>query len=236
MKSRIAGILCTAILSGFVMWSLPAGAQQKTTTACRDEWRANKATMQANKITQKAYVAQCTSGVAASQPPVAPPASAAPAIVPTSPGRKTATACRDEWRADKATMQANKITEKAYVAQCTSGVAAAQPPAAPPTPAPVAATPQPPPVVAPRPAPVAPVAVPARTPAAGTPAGLGEYATEAEAKSHCPGDTVVWANLHSKIYHFNTSRNYGSTKAGAYMCERDTAAAGVRAPKNEAHP
>jgi hypothetical protein len=163
---------------------------------------------------------------------------------PAMAQQKSAKACRDEWRADKANMQAKKITEKAYVAQCTSGTAAAQPT---PTPTPAAPTPKPPPApatpaaapqpapVAPRPAP-APVTAPARAPAVGTPAGFGEYASEAEAQSHCPGDTVVWANLRSKIYHFKTSRDYGNTKAGAYMCEKDTAAAGVRAPKNERHP
>ena len=47
---------------------------------------------------------------------------------------------------------------------------------------------------------------------------------------------VVWANLDSKIYHFSGNKNYGNTKSGAYMCEKETAAAGVRAAKNEKHP
>jgi hypothetical protein len=46
----------------------------------------------------------------------------------------------------------------------------------------------------------------------------------------------VWANLKSKIYHFSGTKNYGNTKNGAYMCERDTAAEGIRAAKNETHP
>jgi hypothetical protein len=46
----------------------------------------------------------------------------------------------------------------------------------------------------------------------------------------------VWANTKSKIYHFSGHRAYGSTKAGAYMCEKDSAAAGIRAAKNEKHP
>jgi hypothetical protein len=40
-------------------------AQQKTAKACLGEWRANKATNQANGVTQKAYVAQCRAGGAA---------------------------------------------------------------------------------------------------------------------------------------------------------------------------
>jgi hypothetical protein len=49
-------------------------------------------------------------------------------------------------------------------------------------------------------------------------------------------DTVVWVNLNSRIYHFSGTHNYGNTKSGAYMCEGETAAAGMRAAKNEAHP
>jgi hypothetical protein len=56
---------------------------------------------------------------------------------------------------------------------------------------------------------------------------------EADAKSHCPGDTVVWANTRSRVYHYATSRRYGHTKLGAYMCEKETAAAGMRAAKRE---
>ncbi len=60
--------------------------------------------------------------------------------------------------------------------------------------------------------------------------------TEAQAKARCPADTVVWANIPSRIYHFAGTHNYGNTKSGAYMCEGDTVAAGYRAPKNEKHP
>jgi hypothetical protein len=60
--------------------------------------------------------------------------------------------------------------------------------------------------------------------------------SEEQAKARCPTDTVVWVNLTSKIYHFSGTRFYGNTKNGEYMCERDTAAAGMRPAKNEAHP
>jgi hypothetical protein len=49
-------------------------------------------------------------------------------------------------------------------------------------------------------------------------------------------DTVVWANLDSKIYHFSGYRNYGTTKEGAYMCEKDAVAQAFNAAKNEKHP
>jgi hypothetical protein len=32
------------------------------------------------------------------------------------------------------------------------------------------------------------------------------------------------------------TRDYGNTKQGAYMCEKDAKAAGDRAAKNEKHP
>jgi hypothetical protein len=73
-------------------------------------------------------------------------------------------------------------------------------------------------------------------PATASPTGNSQFASEGQAKAHCPGDTVVWVNLSSKIYHYSGHKDYGTTKRGAYMCERDTAAVGVRAAKNEKHP
>jgi hypothetical protein len=157
--------------------------------------------------------------------------------LPTS-GQKTAKACTDEWRADKANNQAKGITERAYVAACRSGTTPTPTVAAPaPAPAPTAATPTP---AAPRPTAASPAQAPAaptaRTAPTGSPSGAGQFATEAQAKATCPADIVVWVNLTSKIYHFSGTHNYGTTKNGAYMCEKDTAAQGMRAAKNEQHP
>ncbi len=136
--------------------------------------------------------------------------------------QKTANECREEWRANKAANQANGVTEKAYVAECRGGAAPVQTTTAPaPPPAPPPA-----PTAAARPAPTTPP----------NPVGTNEFSTEAQATARCPTDTVVWANLKSKVYHFSGTRFYGETKNGAYMCERDTAAAGMRAAKNEKHP
>jgi hypothetical protein len=170
--------------------------------------------------------------------------------------QKTVRACQEEWRANKAANQANGVTEKAYVAQCRAGVAPAQTTAAPPAPA----APAPAPTAAPAPAPTAAPAAPAPTPTAAappvrpvrpvpppvtaspvpstpsTPVPANQFSTEAEAKARCPSDTVVWVNLSSKIYHFSGSKSYGTTRNGAYMCEKETAGEGMRAAKNESHP
>ena len=69
-----------------------------------------------------------------------------------------------------------------------------------------------------------------------TPSDTAQYSTERQARSHCPSDTVVWANTHSNIYHFRGTSNYGNTVAGAYMCEEDSLREGMRAAKNESHP
>jgi hypothetical protein len=66
------------------------------------------------------------------------------------------------------------------------------------------------------------------------PGGAGQYRTEAEAKGHCPADTVVWINLKSKVYHFAGTKK--TTKKSAYMCEKEAAAQGDRASKSEHHP
>jgi hypothetical protein len=214
--------------------SATAATGQKTVAACRDEWRANKAANQAAGITERAYVAQCRGGAAPAQTttaPAAPPFPAPPATPAT--GQKTAAACRDEWRANKAANQAAGITERAYVAQCRGGAAPTQTTA----PAPAAAP------AAPAPAPTASAPPSSSTPAPARPStlpsnelGANEFATEAQAKARCPGDIVVWANLPTRVYHFGDTRYYGETKRGAYMCERDAIGAGMRAAKNETHP
>jgi hypothetical protein len=238
MRKQLLVSVCSAIFA-FVAFSSESMAQQKTAKACAEEWRADKASNQAKGITEKAYVATCRGGATptATAPAPAPaPTAAAPAPAGPASGQKTAKACAEEWRADKANNQAKGITEKAYVAACRSGTTPT-PTAAAPAPAPTAAAPAPaappPPVARTAPPPVAPAE---RTPSAGTPAGAGQFATEAQAKGHCPADTVVWVNLNSRIYHFSGTHNYGNTKSGAYMCEGETAAAGMRAAKNEAHP
>ena len=146
--------------------------------------------------------------------------------------QKTVKACQQEWRANKAANQAKGITEKAYVAQCRAGAAAAAP-------APAAPTAAAPPKVAPSSAPAssrasrpsAPTA-----PSAATPSGAYQYSTEGQAKVRCGPGTVVWVNLNSKIYHFVGHKDYGHTKSGAFMCERDAMNEGMRAAKNEKHP
>ena len=171
--------------------------------------------------------------------------------IPALAQQKTVKACQEEWRANKAANQAKGITERAYVDQCRAGSTAAQPgPAS--TSVPPAATKSPPKetkTVAPPPAPVTPAPAPNTTagskaketktvaPAASAsaPAGANQFSTEAQAKARCLTGTVVWANLESKIYHFAGNKTYGNTKSGAYMCESDATAQGMRAAKNEKH-
>jgi hypothetical protein len=237
MRRQFAVVMCSAVL-GLMALSSQTTAQQKTIKACEEEWRANKAANQASGVTEKAYVAQCRGGAAPVAPTAAPIASPAPAPAPTAgtTGQKTVKACEDEWRANKAANQANGVTEKAYVAQCRGGAAPAQPTAAAPVPPP-ATTPAPTTAAPPsRPVPPPPATAQPAPSVPASPVGANEFSTEAQAKARCPTDTVVWVNLTSKVYHFSGTRYYGNTKDGAYMCERDTVAAGMRAAKNETHP
>lgn len=71
MRRQIAAVLSSAVL-GFMASSALAVAQQRTAKACLEEWRANKATSQANGVTEKAYMAQCRAGGAPAQPAAAP--------------------------------------------------------------------------------------------------------------------------------------------------------------------
>src|SRR4029453_13608878 len=227
MWFRVA--MCAALL-GLAALPSPVVAQQKTVKACQEEWRANKADHQDKGITEKAYVAQCRTGGPSARPasaPAAAPASTPSAAAPTP--TKTVKACQDEWKANKAAYQAAKVTEKAYVGKCRAGEAVAlpTPPAPVPTPAPTTAAPAPTPPLTP--------AI-KQSPPVLPPAGSGQFQTEAQAKSQCPADLVVWVNLTSKIYHFAGHKSYGTTKAGAYMCEKEATAQGFRASKTEKRP
>jgi hypothetical protein len=62
----------------------------------------------------------------------------------------------------------------------------------------------------------------------------GQYASEAEAKTSCPADTVVWVNLRTKVFHTSDSASYGKTKRGAYMCKKETTAVGYKASTKRA--
>ena len=158
--------------------------------------------------------------------------------------QKTVKACEDEWRAHKADNQAKGITEKAYVAECRTRSASA--PASPNTAAPTARVPTTTAPATPTATPAAPPAAPTATApppatkpapvAVTTPTGANQFSTEVLAKARCPADTIVWVNLSSGIYHFAGTKDYGKTKSGAYMCEKDTAAAKFRAAKNEKRP
>jgi hypothetical protein len=45
------------------------------------------------------------------------------------------------------------------------------------------------------------------------------YKTEADAKSHCGGDDVVWGNTSSHVLHDPGTKYYGKTKHGGYVCK-----------------
>ncbi len=143
---------------------------------------------------------------------------------------KTVKECDAEYTANKAAIKASGQKKADYVAACRAGDAA-------PVATPAAAAPAPtatPAVVAP-PAPTTPAVAPAK-PRIAAPIAADGFATDAQAKAHCPSDTVVWVNTKSRVYHFAGTHNYGTTKQGTYMCEADAKATGDRAAENEKHP
>ncbi len=138
--------------------------------------------------------------------------------------------CGDDWKAAKTNNTTNGMTWQEFLKQCRTQKESSATPAAAPAAVPAAA-----PAPAPAPTPAQtyqpkPKPVPAQT--AARPTGAGQFSSEAEAKARCPGDTVVWVNTKSHIYHYAGTRSYGTTKQGAYMCEADANAAGDRASKS----
>lgn len=62
--------------------------------------------------------------------------------------------------------------------------------------------------------------------------GLETFSNQAQAKQHCPADTVIWLNLPTMIWHYEGQRWYARTKHGAFACEKEAAASGARGTKN----
>jgi hypothetical protein len=61
---------------------------------------------------------------------------------------------------------------------------------------------------------------------------LTHFPSEVQAQQHCPGDTVVWLNLPTGIYHAKGQRWYGRTKSGAYVCRTEADHARMRGSLN----
>jgi len=99
MRRQIAAALCSAVL-GFMASSSLSIAQQETAMACLEEWRPNKAAIDANGVTEKAYVAQCRAGGAPTQPAAAP---ATPATL--VPGSSNAATDRQVYSSIKELME-----------------------------------------------------------------------------------------------------------------------------------
>jgi hypothetical protein len=141
--------------------------------------------------------------------------------------------CGADWKAAKAAGTTNGQTWAEFLKTCKAQKASAAPAAAAPMAAPAAAPmATPTPAMTPKPK-KTPAAMTAPAPSAAAATGAGEFAAEAEAKAHCPSDTVVWVNTHSHKYHYAGNKSYGTTKKGAYMCEADAKTAGNAAAKDE---
>jgi hypothetical protein len=58
-----------------------------------------------------------------------------------------------------------------------------------------------------------------------------QFKTEADAKSHCGADQVVWGNTSSHVLHDAGTKYYGKTAHGAYMCKGIAVNAGYHEAK-----
>src|SRR5205814_10454873 len=81
MGGPVAAPCCSAVLGSAVLRFMASSsslavAQQKTAKSCLTEWRANKAANGSNRVTKKAYVAQCRAPGAPTGPGAAGPVAA----------------------------------------------------------------------------------------------------------------------------------------------------------------
>lgn len=72
MKRQVAAALCMAVLGALTVASSLAIARQNTVKACREEWRANKASRPTGGTAEQTFVAQCRAGTAATPSATAP--------------------------------------------------------------------------------------------------------------------------------------------------------------------
>jgi hypothetical protein len=60
-----------------------------------------------------------------------------------------------------------------------------------------------------------------------------KFSKVAGAQAHCPGEAVVWVNTgHSRLFHTASSKYFGKSRHGAYVCEKPAIAAGYHASKH----
>jgi hypothetical protein len=241
MHRNVCRFAVTLFAAGIALSEPRSASAQSAMKQCGEQWQAAKAAGTTNGETWPQFLKDCRARLAsttsaAPQGGFAPAAPAPAAPIPAAPATgsaKTASQCDAEYAANKAAIRASGQTKREFVAACRAGnETIPQGAAAAPAPAPAQTGSlfpwQQPATPAPAPAPPN-YCVPA-------PTGAGQFASAQEARSRCPGATVVWVNEHSHIYHFAGTRDFGNTKRGAYMCEADAQAAGNRAAKNEQHP
>jgi hypothetical protein len=47
------------------------------------------------------------------------------------------------------------------------------------------------------------------------------FQTEMQAQQHCPNDTVVWLDLHKRIYYIKGQRLYAQGRTGTFVCQEE---------------
>ena len=210
MRNMFARFLSAAAIA-MILGGTNSADAESVMKQCGDQWQAAKAAGTTNGQTWPQFLAQCrtqqkaSGATAPTQNTFAPaPPAPAPASGQTSAGEtKTTSQCNAEYAANKAAIKASGQTKHDFVAACRAGTeiipqgAAGAPPAAAPAPTtgslfPWSQPANPTPAPAPAPAPNTYAPAPTAT-------GAGEFASEQQARSRCPSDTVVWVNTRSRI-------------------------------------
>ena len=249
MRNSFSSLLAAATVAFALSVGVPTSANAESVMkACASQWKQAQATGATGGQSWPQFLAQCRTSqasspsTAASAPAPAPQSgSLFPWSQPSAPasgpapnagsGQSVMKLCASQWKDAKAAGTTGGQSWPQFLAQCRKHQGSAAAPSggiAPAAPAPTQA-----------PASQSgslfqwwQQSAPSSSSGATAAPRAGEYTTELAARARCPSDTIVWANMPTRIYHYSGTRYFGHTRNGAYICEADARAAGYRAAKN----
>jgi hypothetical protein len=65
-------------------------------------------------------------------------------------------------------------------------------------------------------------------PSAASALPLTPFRYEAQARRHCPVDTIIWLDFRKEVYYLKRQKRYGHGSTGSFVCQEEARAGGFR--------